>query len=59
MEYKEIYFLGLNSNKVKGSSLLHHNYGYDDERGDFNVVLRDHIGYRYEVLEFLGKGSFG
>jgi dual specificity tyrosine-phosphorylation-regulated kinase 2/3/4 len=36
-----------------------HNYGFDDERGDFKVVLRDHIGYRYEVLDFLGKGSFG
>jgi hypothetical protein len=21
--------------------------------------MKDHIGYRYEVLEFLGKGSFG
>lgn len=21
--------------------------------------MRDHIGYRFEVLEFLGKGSFG
>ena len=23
------------------------------------MQLRDHIGYRYEVIEFLGKGSFG
>lgn len=22
-------------------------------------VLHDHIGYRYEVLEVIGKGSFG
>ena len=36
-----------------------HNYGYDVERGDYKVVLRDHLAYRYEVLEFLGKGSFG
>jgi dual specificity tyrosine-phosphorylation-regulated kinase 2/3/4 len=36
-----------------------YNFGYDDERGDYNVVLRDHLAYRYEVLEFLGKGSFG
>jgi serine/threonine protein kinase len=21
--------------------------------------MRDHLGYRYEVLEFLGSGSFG
>lgn len=39
--------------------LYSHNQGYDDERGDYKVVLKDHIGYRWEVLEFLGKGSFG
>ena len=35
------------------------NHGYDDEKGDYKIVIGDHIGYRYEVLEFLGKGSFG
>ena len=23
------------------------------------MVMGDHIGYRYEIREFLGKGSFG
>jgi dual specificity tyrosine-phosphorylation-regulated kinase 2/3/4 len=23
------------------------------------VVIGDHVGYRYEIVEFLGKGSFG
>lgn len=59
LEYKEIYFLGLNAQKIKGSTLLPHNYGYDDDRGDYNVILRDHLAYRYEVLDHLGKGSFG
>ena len=36
-----------------------HNYGYDDENGDYRTVLKDHIGYRYEVLQALGSGSFG
>ena len=36
-----------------------HNYGYDDDKGDYNIIMGDHIGYRYEVIEFLGKGSFG
>ncbi|EME50335.1 hypothetical protein DOTSEDRAFT_121491, partial [Dothistroma septosporum NZE10] len=35
------------------------NYGYDDERGDYNIVLGDHLAYRYEVVDMLGKGSFG
>ena len=59
LDYKEIYFLGLNSPKIKGSPLLPHNYGFDDDRGDYNVVMKDHMAYRYEVLEPVGKGSFG
>jgi dual specificity tyrosine-phosphorylation-regulated kinase 2/3/4 len=35
------------------------NFGYDDERGDYNIVMGDHLGYRYEVIDVLGKGSFG
>lgn len=35
------------------------NFGYDDERGDYNIVFGDHLAYRYEVIDVLGKGSFG
>ncbi|GAB7365606.1 hypothetical protein MBLNU230_g6675t1 [Neophaeotheca triangularis] len=35
------------------------NHGYDDERGDYNIVIGDHLAYRYEVIDVLGKGSFG
>jgi len=35
------------------------NYGYDDDQGDYNAVTKDHIAYRYEVLDSLGSGSFG
>jgi dual specificity tyrosine-phosphorylation-regulated kinase 2/3/4 len=35
------------------------NFGYDDDRGDYNIVLGDHLAYRYEVVDVLGKGSFG
>ena len=30
-----------------------YNYGYDDENGDYQTVLKDHIGYRFEVLQAL------
>lgn len=33
--------------------------GYDDENGSYIRVYNDHIGYRYEVVDLLGKGSFG
>jgi len=60
LQYKEVTYFGLGAEKL---STLHSagefNHGFDDERGDYNVVMHDHIGYRYEVIGTLGKGSFG
>ena len=33
--------------------------GYDDDKGSYVKVLHDHIAYRYEIREVIGKGSFG
>ena len=33
--------------------------GYDDENGSYIKILHDHIAYRYEIKEVIGKGSFG
>ena len=54
-----MFFLGLGAEKINGSKFNQFNFGYDDERGDYNVVLKDHLAYRFEVIDFLGKGSFG
>lgn len=35
------------------------NHGFDDENGDYVILLHDHLAYRYEILERLGSGSFG
>ncbi|OWZ20176.1 CMGC/DYRK/DYRK2 protein kinase [Phytophthora megakarya] len=35
------------------------NDGYDDEHGDYLVLMGDHLAYQYEVLNALGQGSFG
>ncbi|KAH7491721.1 hypothetical protein KRP22_002812 [Phytophthora ramorum] len=35
------------------------NDGYDDEHGDYLVLMGDHLAFRYEVLSALGHGSFG
>ena len=59
LDYKEVYFIGSNIKKISGNIQKDMNMGYDDERGDYNIVLHDHICYRYEILGFLGKGSFG
>ena len=59
LDYQEIYYIGLTAQKIHGTPKNEFNYGYDDEKGDYKVVMQDHIGYRYEIQEFLGKGSFG
>ena len=60
LDYPEIYFIGApTAQKVQGSTQLEHNYGFDDEKGDYKIINNDHIGYRYEIKSFLGKGSFG
>ncbi|KAF2087325.1 hypothetical protein K490DRAFT_12377, partial [Saccharata proteae CBS 121410] len=61
IDYKEVYFCGT-KNAKKHIGDLHSttaNFGYDDERGDYQIVLGDHLAYRYEVVDVLGKGSFG
>jgi len=59
LDYRQVFFLGLECKKIKGSPLSSPNFGYDTDKGDYKTVVRDHIAYRYEVLETLGKGSFG
>uniref|UniRef100_A0A8C6WN65 dual-specificity kinase n=1 Tax=Neogobius melanostomus TaxID=47308 RepID=A0A8C6WN65_9GOBI len=59
MDYAEIWYLGLGAQKIEGSQGTPQNSGYDDEHGSYIRVLHDHIGYRFEVLEVIGKGSFG
>ncbi|XP_024137805.1 dual specificity tyrosine-phosphorylation-regulated kinase 4 isoform X2 [Oryzias melastigma] len=58
-DYAEVWFLGLGSQKIEGSQGAPQNSGYDDEHGSYIRVLHDHIAYRFEVLEVIGKGSFG
>ena len=32
---------------------------FDDEEGDYKLIIGGHLNYRYEMIECLGKGSFG
>ncbi|KAK3945823.1 hypothetical protein QBC46DRAFT_61285 [Diplogelasinospora grovesii] len=61
VDYKDIYFCGTqNAAKVVGDVQADSpNFGYDDERGDYSIVPGDHLAYRYEIIDVLGKGSFG
>lgn len=60
MRYPAIYCVGSHAKKIMASTdQTALNYGYDDEKGDYQVVIKDHLNYRYEIVESLGKGSFG
>ncbi|KAM8804031.1 dual specificity tyrosine-phosphorylation-regulated kinase 4 [Rhynchonycteris naso] len=57
--YTELWFLGLGAQKLKVSPEKFGKMSFDDAHGSYIKVLHDHIAYRYEVLEMIGKGSFG
>nr|CAG8528110.1 12695_t:CDS:10 [Entrophospora candida] len=60
MDFPEVYFVGPNAAKAAASPELKGcNYGFDDERGDYKVVMGDHLCFRFEIVDTLGKGSFG
>ncbi|XP_032232315.1 dual specificity tyrosine-phosphorylation-regulated kinase 4 isoform X2 [Nematostella vectensis] len=59
LDYPEVWFLGLDAKKIDGVPGAPQNNNYDDDNGSYLKALHDHLAYRYEVLEVLGKGSFG
>jgi len=60
VEYPEVWCVGKGSGKLMNITRSDsNNFGYDDDNGDYRVVIGDHLGYRYEVQSELGKGSFG
>lgn len=59
-EHPIVYYAGNKILKQPASKEVPlNNFGFDDERGDYLLVPHDHILYRYEVIDVLGKGSFG
>ncbi|KAG6816950.1 hypothetical protein H0H87_001465 [Tephrocybe sp. NHM501043] len=60
LDYSSVYTFGAKSKKKPAThDITTNNWGYDDDRGDYLVVPKDHLAYRYEVIDTLGKGSFG
>ena len=57
LNYPSIYYVGYGIKKNK--TLTVNNFGFDDDKGDYKIIIGDHIEYRYEIKTILGKGSFG
>lgn len=45
LDYRLVYFLGLDAQKIKGCPTNKLNFGYDNDKGDYLTVLKDHICY--------------
>lgn len=58
MGFKEIYYIAMQVKKFEPNEKLT-NFGFDDDRSDYILSKNDHIAYRYEILEILGRGSYG
>ena len=53
LDYKEIYFVSSLQKRYENST------NFSDKKKYYNIIIRDQIAYRYEILEYIGKGSFG
>ncbi|XP_071376431.1 dual specificity tyrosine-phosphorylation-regulated kinase 4-like [Centroberyx affinis] len=58
-DYTQVWYLGMNAKKIRGSKSFPRNSGYDTEEGYYRMVVKDHFAYRFEVLEEIGEGTFG
>jgi hypothetical protein len=59
-EYDQIYYLCENEFKIKASNMQRLvNNGFDDEEGYYRIQKGDHIAFRFQLIEVIGKGAFG
>jgi dual specificity tyrosine-phosphorylation-regulated kinase 2/3/4 len=62
LEYDMIYYLNT-TERPNGKPLSTpdgpENGGFDNDKGEYNVDVKDHIAYRFELQKHIGKGSFG
>ncbi|GKT24176.1 Dual specificity tyrosine-phosphorylation-regulated kinase 4 [Aduncisulcus paluster] len=59
LQYPHVWYWGQGAKKTRASPALPHNHGHDTEKGEYKIVLHDHIAYRYEIIGTCGSGSFG
>ena len=58
VDYKEVFYAGTKCNKIQPDFQMK-NAGYDCEKSNYRLVKGDHLGYRYEIISYIGRGSFG
>lgn len=53
IDYSHIYFVSTVAKRHEQPAT------FSDSKKYYNIIINDQIAYRYEVLEYIGKGSFG
>ncbi|KAK7202031.1 dual-specificity protein kinase [Novymonas esmeraldas] len=59
LHYEAIHYAGQRCADKVRAPIGGPNDGYDTEEGEYSFRAKDHIAYRYEVVEELGSGAFG
>ena len=70
LKYDYIYYISDMRHKINASAEVayaddkyeYHHYNVQINlcyRGDYKVIRNDHVAYRYEIIDMLGRGSFG
>ena len=57
-KFEKIYYSGHYFSKISPISDSF-NFGYDLDDGNYKIIKKDHLAYRYEIVELIGKGSYG
>lgn len=58
-KYPKVYYCGQGCADKIDASTSGPNDGFDTSEGEYIFRTKDHIAYRYEILEELGSGAFG
>ncbi|TID28192.1 hypothetical protein CANINC_002625 [Pichia inconspicua] len=60
-QYPNIYFTGLSKSMKIAADMKNYanNHGFDDKNNNYKIIKGDHIKYKYEIVDILGKGAFG
>lgn len=59
-EFEEVWYMAPSKNKYQATKLERLvNNGFDDSEGYYRLKVGDQIGYRFEIVEQIGKGAFG
>ncbi|KAI0462408.1 hypothetical protein LJB42_003900 [Komagataella kurtzmanii] len=61
LQTKEVYFVGKSKDCKTQISMNNpsNNFGFDNADKSYIANIGDHLNYRYEILNYMGKGSFG